>query len=146
MQSVIYHTENATFAFRLDDIVDRVSFCSSEYNLDEASKLLEFLTRSRDPCIRVQKDDSYFPFVAIHLIAQEKGSAHCKICKNSYRPNQLKLLPVGHGTSPFNVNIDKNGGICKMLFKRKLNPPMHGGKAYECPGGHELISRIMWRT
>ena len=146
MQSVIYHTKNATFTFRLDDIVDRVSFCSSEYNLDEASKLLDFLTHSRDPCIRVPKDQSYFPFVAIDLIALSKGSIHCKLCKKSYRPYQLKLVSVGHGTSPFNVNINENAGICKMLFKPNFNPPMHGGKAYECPGGHELISRITWRT
>jgi hypothetical protein len=146
MQSVIYQTENATFTFRLDDIVDRLTFYSSEYNLDEVNKLLDFLTHSREPCIIVPEEQSYFPFVVINLIAQEKGSAHCKICKKSYRPNQLKLVPVGHGTSPFNVNINENGGICKMLFKRNFNPPMYGGKAYECPGGHELISRITWRT
>jgi hypothetical protein len=147
MQSVIYHTENATFTFHLDDIVDHLSFYSSEYNLEEVIKLLDFLTHSRDPCIIVPEDQSYFTFVVIRLIALSKGSVLCIICKKSYEPNRLTLVPVGHGTSPFNANISKNGGVCKMLFKRnKRNPPMFGGKAYECPGGHELISTITWRT
>jgi hypothetical protein len=148
MQSVIYQTDNATFTFRLDDIVDHLTFYSSEYNLEEVNKLLNFLTHSRDPCIIVPEDQSYFAFVVIRLIALSKGSVLCTICKKSYEPNQLKLVPVGHGTSPFNINISKNRGLCKILFKRKRsrNPPMYGGKRYRCPGGHQLIATISWRT
>lgn len=148
MKEVIYDTEHATFTFRLDDIVDRVSRCSSEYNLDDVIQILHLLTRSRDPCIKVPKENSYFGFVAIDLITLGKGSVHCRICNESYDPHQLKLVPVGHGTSPIHPNIMQSRRFFKGIFKlkRSRNPPMFGGKAYECPRGHEVIARVMWRT
>ena len=148
MQTVTYDTENASFTFRMGEIADQVSICLSEYKLEEVINILDYLARSEDPSITVPGENSYFGFVVLDLIALGKGSVHCKLCERSYEPDQLTLVLVGHGTSPLHPNIRQSGGIFKGIFrlKRTPNPPMFGGKAYECPQGHELISRVTWRT
>lgn len=87
------------------------------------------------------------PFVVLILIEHNKGSVICKTCNETYRPDQLKPITVGHGRSPFQIVDQKKGGIFRKLFKRRIKRMgMFGGRGYECPKGHELISVVTWRT
>ena len=84
--------------------------------------------------------------IALDLIAAGKGSVTCKICGKTYRADELESFTVGHGKSPFELNLKKKGGV-KSLFKGKQKlPAMFGGKGYRCPENHELISLITWQT
>lgn len=145
MRTVIFKTENAVFEFDLTDVQDHLYHYTSKHNVDEATKLLESLSTQSGRCIDIPKDSQYFGYIALDLIKAGKGSVTCKVCNKIYKPGQLKPVIIGHGETPFSVNLKGKGGI-KRLFGKKQNPPMFGGKGYECPVGHELISIITWRT
>jgi hypothetical protein len=115
--------------------------------MDEANDLLDFLTSSSADPVRISKERSEpFGYAALDLIDQTKGSAYCKLCQKTYRADQLKPITVGHGKTPFSVEIKKKGGIKRLFFKERKMPGMLGGKGYACPQGHELIAMVTWRT
>jgi hypothetical protein len=51
---------------------------------------------------------------------------------------------MGAGEISFSINQEQKGGICPFDKRRSLS--MSGGKGYECPEGHKLISMKTWRT
>ena len=83
--------------------------------------------------------------IVIDLIAAGRGTVTCKICNKPYQPHQLEPIIIGVGISPFDISTGKKRGI-KSLFSKWKQPALFGGKGYECPEGHELISAITWRT
>jgi hypothetical protein len=124
MNTVFYQTENAVFEFCQKDIEDHIKLLTKEHDIKELSKLV----------------------VVLDLMAAGKGSVTCKVCGKAYLATELKPFTVGHGRSPFDVNIKQKGGV-RSLFKRKQKlPAMFGGKGYQCPEGHELVTLITWRT
>ena len=145
MQTVTFKTENAIFKFDLTDVQERLNHYTSKHKVSEATKLLEFLSTQSSKPINIFKDSKYFGYITLDLINAGKGSVTCKVCHKTYQPSQLKPVTVGHGETPFSVNLKKKG-VVKRLFGKKQNPPMFGGKGYQCPVGHELISMISWRT
>lgn len=88
------------------------------------------------------------PFIVLILLGHGKGSVTCKTCNETYRADQLKLVTIGHGRTPFEVNNQRKGGIFRNLFKRNKIERMgkFGGGGYECPKRHELISVVTWIT
>lgn len=87
-------------------------------------------------------------FIVLILLDNGKGTVICKTCIETYRPDQLKPITVGHGRSPVDFIEHQKGGILKNLFKRKRIKQIgiFGGRGYECPKGHELISVVTWIT
>ena len=148
MKTVVYENENALFEFSIDDVKECLNFCVSEYKVDKAAQILDLLKRSEGKRIKIPEEKSYFGFIVLDLLSKNKGTALCKICQKAYRPDQLKLIPIGHGKSPFHTpKLLQQSWICKRIFRRRRrNPAMHGGKGYQCPEGHELIAMITWRT
>ena len=145
MRTVTFKTENAIFEFDLTDVQERLNHYTSKHKVDEATKLLEFLSTQSGRSIDIPKDSKYFWHIALDLINAGKGSVTCKLCNKTYQPGGLKPITIGHGETPFSVNL-KMKGVMRRLFGKKQNPPMFGGKGYECPVGHGLISIITWRT
>lgn len=88
------------------------------------------------------------PFIVLILLDHNKGTVFCKTCNESYRPDQLKSITIGHGRSPFDLIEKQKGGIFRSLFKRgKIKKMgMFGGRGYECPKGHSIISVVTWLT
>jgi hypothetical protein len=89
------------------------------------------------------------PHSVLILLDNGKGSVTCKTCNETYRPDQLKPITIGHGRSPFEIINQPKGGIIKNLFsnKKQFNTRgMFGGRGYECPRGHELIAMVTWQT
>ena len=124
MSTVFYQTENAAFEFSPKDIEDRIKLLTKEHDIEGSSKL----------------------YVLLDLIAAGKGSVTCKVCGKKYPATELKPVTVGHGKTPFDVNLKRKGGV-RNLFRRKQKlPAMFGGKGYQCPQGHELLALITWRT
>jgi len=82
----------------------------------------------------------------ISSLSKGEGSVMCKTCNKTYQIDQLKPTTVGHGKSPFSVNIKEKGRIKKLFSKKQSLPGMIGGGGYECPEGHALLSMITWRT
>jgi hypothetical protein len=124
MSTVFYQTENAVFEFSQKDIEDHIKLLTKEYDIEEPSNSV----------------------VVLDLIAAGKGSVICKVCGKKYRANELRPVTVGHGRSPFDVNLKQKGGA-RNLFRRKQKlPALFGGKGYQCPEGHELVALITWRT
>jgi len=74
-----------------------------------------------------------------------KGVVYCKACKRYYQAKELKRVVVGHGESPFSVDVRGRGWLRK-LFGKKQRLPLFGGRGYQCPEGHELIGLVTWRT
>jgi len=94
-------------------------------------------------------DDQKEPvYAVINALESGVGSVLCKACNQEYQADQLTKEPIGHGTSPFNLNTNhKKGGFFKNLFSRKQKlPGMSGGVCFKCPKGHELISARTWMT
>jgi hypothetical protein len=145
MRTVIFKTENAIFEFDQKDVKQRFNNLANEH-VDEATKLLELISTPGEKTILTAEEHDYFGYVALDLIGAGKGFITCKVCSKIYRANQLKPITVGHGKSPFSVNTQTKGGIKSLFRKKHKQPSMFGGKGYECPGGHELISMITWKT
>jgi len=146
MRTILFKTENAVFEFSRKDVKEHLIILTAENSADEAVWLLELISTASGETILIPNEHDYFGYVALELIDAEKGSVTCVACGKIYNTNELKPITVGHGRSPFDVNL-KNKGGAKSLFRRKQKlPAMFGGKGNQCPEGHELIAMITWRT
>ena len=147
MATVIHETQSAIFQLDRADAIKCLSGYAIQRGVDDANELLDFLVSSPADPVRIPEGRSdLFGYVTLDLISQSKGSAYCKLCQKTYRANQLKPITIGHGKTPFSVNLKKKGGIKRLFFKKQKLPGLYGGKGYACPEGHELISMITWRT
>jgi len=145
MATVAYETENAVFQFDLNDTVYCLENCSQEHSATDTDEILKFIKSSPDESITII--DDYFGYIVLDLTEKGKGLVKCKTCSKVYAPDQIESITVGHGKTPFLINLKEKGGIIKRLFGRKQKlPGMFGGKGYQCPEGHELIAMITWRT
>jgi hypothetical protein len=146
MRTIVFKTENAVFEFSRKDVVEHLNLLATEHDGDEAVRLLKLISTASGLTILIPTEHDHFGYIALELIAAGYGAATCNPCCKTYTAIELKLIPVGHGKSPFDLNIKTRGGI-KHLFKGKMKmPAMFGGKEYRCPEGHQLISMITWRT
>jgi hypothetical protein len=141
MRTVMYKNGNAIFDFVLSDVVDRLKYYSDQ-KVKQATEILDIISSCSSPVIKVESN--YFGYVALDLIRAGKGHVYCNACKEMYDSNQLISRPLGLGRSPFEVNLKEKGGIIKRLFGKRKHISGMGGDAYDCPRGHELISRITW--
>ena len=146
MATVYYETENAILYFYLRDVREYLEYHAPECEVDEGPTLMSFLSSEVEESIKIPDEYGYFSTIAMELIGGSKGSVYCKVCGKTYQPDQLNPTVVGHGKDPFSVNLKEKGGIKKLFGRKPKLPGMHGGKGYECPEGHELISIITWRT
>jgi hypothetical protein len=144
MKTVIFYNENAVFKFALKKVKERLICKHSEYDPDEVSQLLKLISTDNDETILIPEDQDYFGHVAVNLIGSGIGTVTCEICGKMYDANQLKQFATGHGKSPFDIKQNQKGGF--SLFGKRKMPSMFGGKGYECPEGHKLISMETWRT
>ena len=120
MGILIYETETATFSFELNDITQVLN--RSENSTQESDQLLSFLSSSTDDPIKIPEECDCFASIALDLVNEGKGSVTCKPCNKTYQPDQLKPITVGHGKTPFSVNIKMKGGI-KYLFRKRPRLP-----------------------
>ena len=146
MKTVNFQTDDdALFQFAKKDVEEHLKFLAAERNIDRLTKLLEFISSSKEETIFIPEEHHYFGFVALDLISQGKGSVTCKPCNQTYPSQALNPITIGHGKSPFNLNFKKPGGLKSLFRMRQKLPGLFGGKGYVCPEGHELISMITWR-
>ena len=77
----------------------------------------------------------------------EKGTVLCKLCDKTYIPRDLKAISLGHGKTPFEINIPHEKKEALEIFhKNQKLSGLFGGNGYTCPGNHELITLIKWRA
>ena len=146
MKTIIFKTENAVFEFSRKDVLEHLNLLATEHDGDEAVRLLKLISTASGLTILIPTEHDHFGYIALELIAAEKGSVTCTACGKTYKAGQIKPITVGHGRSPFDVNLKKKGGIKSLFRKKPKMPAMFGGKGYQCPKGHDLISMITWRT
>ena len=146
MSKIIYTTDEAIFEFDLPPAIDKLDHYATEHNVDEARELINFIAESSEKSITIPEKYDYFGYIALDLLDQKNGSIICKICNKTYQPNQLKPTILGHGKSPFSINSKEKGGIKKLFGSKQKPPGMSGGRGYDCPKKHNLISMITWRT
>ena len=147
MITVIYETETAIFQFDRTHVMEHLKKRVSERPIDDVIQLIDFITSTPGETIKIPDEYDYFGYVVLTLIEENKGSITCKTCNETYEPDQLKPTTVGHGASPFTTKLKRKGGMMKRLFgKREKRMGLFGGKSYECPKGHELISMLIWVT
>ena len=144
MKEVFFETENAILRFSHDDVVERLPYLESNLDATQATTLRDLLSRS-DHSIRLPPELNRFVYLALDLIEKGKGVVYCKACKRYYEAKELKRVVVGHGESPFSVDLKWRGWL-RGLFRKKRRLPLFGGKGYQCPQGHELIRLVTWRT
>jgi hypothetical protein len=143
MKTVIFKTQNAVFEFSRKDVMEHLSALLIENSGDDFTELLELIKTSSEETILIPQEHNH---IALDLIEARKGSITCKICGKIYRADELESLVVGHGRSPFDINHRKKGGVRNLFAKKPMMPAMFGGKGYQCPEGHEIISIITWQT
>jgi len=144
MRKVYFETENAILRFDYDDVVEKLPYYESVIGTVEATALRDLLA-SPDHSINVPREQYRFAYFALDLIEEGKGAVYCKACRRYYEAKDLKRVAVGHGESPFSVNV-RGRGLRGKLFGRKKKLPAFGGTGYACSEGHELISVVTWRT
>ena len=146
MRAVIFKTPNAVFEFDQKEVNDQIVLKKSAYDTDEVNKLLNLISPGNQETIVIPAEPVFFDSIALDLISAGNGSALCKTCNKTYTAGQLISIKVGCGQSPFDIKIEKKGVIKRLFSKRRKPPTMYGGKGYECPLGHNLISVITWKT
>ena len=145
--TVIFKTVNAIFKFiPKKEVKELIARKKSEYDLDEVEKLLKLISDKNIETILIPEEPVYFDYIALDLIDAGIGSALCKSCNRTYLADQLKSIKVGYGGSPFDIKIEKKGVIKRLFTKKRKPPTMYGGKGYDCPEGHNLLSVIIWKT
>ena len=146
MKNAIFTSQNAIFKFDQKEVIKQIIQNRSIYESDEADKLLKLISIGNQETIVLPEEPVFFDSIALDLIAAGHGSALCKTCNKTYVAGQLKPIVVGFDGSPLDIQRERKG-LLKHLFMKKRKPPtMYGGKAYECPEGHNLISVIIWKT
>jgi len=146
MSAVIFKTQNAKFKFNQKEVKELIVRKKSKYDLDEVAKLLKLISDEKHESIVIPEEPVYFDYIALDLIAAGYGSALCKTCNKTYMAGQLKPIKVGYGGSPFDIKREKKGVIKRLFTKKRKPPAMYGGKGYDCPEGHNLLSVIIWKT
>ena len=144
MNTVIFQTENTIFTFSKKEVKEHLIFKQTEYAPHEVTQLLELISTDSNETILSSIHHHYFGYVALDLTSTGMGSVNCKICSKIYDVGQLKDITIGHGKSPFDINQQQKGGI--RLFGKRRSRSLFGGKGYECPDGHTLISMETFRT
>ena len=143
MNTIIFKTSNAVFKFNQKDVEAHLTPPATNNNIDEAAALLKLVKTTSGKFILSPDNHQYFEYVALDLIVSGKGSVTCRACEKIHPANQLNPITIGQGKSPFAINVKTKGGIKRP---HKKNPSMFGGKGYQCPEGHTLISVETWRT
>jgi hypothetical protein len=144
MRKLYFETDYAIFRFPHDDVVERLPYYESSIGMTEATTM-RYLVSQSDRSIRVPDGEYRFAYLALDLIEQGKGVVYCKACNRYYEVKELKRVAVGHGESPFSVDV-KGRGLWRRVYARKQRLALFGGKAYRCPEGHKLIGVVTWRT
>jgi len=146
MKTVIFNTMDAVFNFDQKVVVELIARKKSEYDLDEVTILLERILADSNETIVIPEEPAYFEYIALDLIGAGNGSVLCKTCNKTYLAGQLKSIQVGFGGSLLDIEREKIGMLKRLFAKKRKPPTIYGGKAYECPAGHSLISVITWKT
>jgi len=146
MRAVIFQTQNAVFKFNQKEVKEIIRCNRSKYDLDEEANLQDLISIECNETIVIPDEPHYFDYVALDLIDAGIGSAFCKPCNKTYLARQFKSIKVGCGQSPFDIKREKKGVIERLFAKKRKPPTMCGGKGYECPVCHHLISVITWKT
>ena len=147
MCAVILKTSNAVFKFLTKrEVKEIIVLKKSTYDTDEVKKLLNLISADSEESIVIPEEPAYFEYIALDLIGTGIGSVFCKSCNKTYLARQLKSIKVGCGQSPFDIKREKKGVIERLFTKKRKPPSMWGGKGYECPVDHNLISVITWKT
>jgi len=147
MKTVIFNNVNAVFKFNQKEVKKLIVRKKSKYDLDETAKLLELISDERNKSIVIPDEPVYFDSIALDLIRTGgNGSVFCKTCNKRYSVKQLKSIKVGFDGSPLDIKREKKKLIKRLFTKKRKPPTMCGGKGYECPLGHNLISVITWKT
>jgi hypothetical protein len=146
MRAVIFKIQNGVFKFD-HKVVKKILCCNrSKYDLDKVANLQDLISTECNETIVIPEEPVYFDSIALDLIGASHGSALCRTCNKTYQAEQLKSIKVGYGGSPFDIKREKKGVIKRLFTKKRKPPTMCGGKGYDCPAGHNLISVITWKT
>jgi len=146
MKNIIFNAVNAVFNFDQKEVMEFLICNRSDYDLDEANKLLSLISSGNQNTIIIPDEPLFFDYVAIDLIGAGKGSVFCKACNKTYLAGHLIPIIVGSGESPLDIQREKKR-VFSRLFSKKCKPPtMYGGRGYECPEGHNLLTVITWKT
>ena len=145
MTTIIFETESAIFQFNLFDVKEILVRHSFENQVQEATKILKILESSKKGTQKIIIKSGYFGYIVLDLFGRGNGSVFCKSCQKTYQANQLKSFPLGFGENPLAINSKTKGGFFKKIFGQEIKRMgMFGGKEFQCPRGHELISMITW--
>jgi hypothetical protein len=142
---VFYETDNGIFKFTVDDVMDHLNRNEPGYDEKVVTVLKDLLSSAAGDSITIPKDLRLFPYIALNLIRDSKGTVFCNTCENAYEAAQLKPVTVGHGETPLLVNVKGKGWLMRVFGKKEMLP-LFGGRGYACPQGDELIALVTWRT
>ena len=145
MTTVIFETESAIFQFDLLDVKEILACHSFEDQTEDVTNTLKILESSAKDIKNIPTKNEYFGYIVLDLLCKGKGSAFCYSCQKTYPAKQLQSFPLGFGESPLSIKLKEKGGYFKRMFGQKTKRMgMMGGKKFQCPEGHELISMITW--
>jgi hypothetical protein len=147
MAKIRYKTKGGIFEFDHEDVLEKLTHYAKEEHIEEAIELIDIISPPTNDKINIPEDFRFIVYVIFDLLMNEKGSVKCKLCDKTYIPHDLKSTSLGHGKSPFEINIPlKEKEALNVFHKDQKLPGMFGGKGYTCPDNHELITMITWRT
>jgi hypothetical protein len=143
MRAARFGTTDAVFQFALEDFVMGLK---SRVAWHESNELIEFQIAHSQDVVEISQEKKSLLFVALDLLASDEGSLFCKVCGKEHQASELVSFPVGAGENPLTAKVGYWEIVLKRIFGRPGRMPLFGGKGYQWPEGHELISLVTWRT
>ena len=138
MKTITYETEEAIFCFPREFLINHLRVETYRYDPEECEDILNLVHSSREKSMSVPSCNDYFGLIVLDLIDKGEGAVICKSCKRKYAAKDLRPTTLGWGKSPLKLETKWKGG--------RRQPGKLGGRGYQCPQGHEVISRITWIT
>lgn len=146
MSIIRYETENGIFEFDAEKVVQRLNRYAQEEHIEEAIELLDIISPPTGDLINIPEEFQFIVQIIFDLLIDEKGSVKCKKCDKIWHPHSLKIISLGKGKSPFDVNMPEEKRKTMDLFQKDQKfSGVFDGKCYACPKDHQLISMITWQ-
>ena len=145
--TILYETDEAIFNFPYDQFLSHAQRRQEETPSEELAEVLDSILSSEEDPVRIPEGQRQLGYVVLDLLGKHEGTVFCKACQETYRADQLKEIPIGHGSSPFSVDVKPVKKRWWQLWGRRVRMPgLRGGKGYECPRGDRVFGVVTWVT
>jgi hypothetical protein len=102
--------------------MERISLFRERYGVETAAHLRELVFSQTNETTIIPPEMTNFRVLALELLGDGLGKVACTTCGKTYDAKELKRIKVGHGGSPFSVDVKGRGWLRKLFGKKQRLP------------------------